>query len=118
VAILSVGTVVILAAALLVLWAFSSTPIKKQHGFRNKITLLFSDGFEGPQQTGRIFGVGICGMLIGGVILIASLKPGLFFYAFCAAWLSMLAMFLVALHRKWSAPAGESRKSKKQARQR
>lgn len=51
--------------AVLIFWAFASEPIKAVPKVSAKVQLLLSNGFSGPNDSGRPFFAGICFVIVG-----------------------------------------------------
>lgn len=60
-----VGIGCIFFGLLLIFWAFESQSIKGVPGVRAKIRLLLSNGFSGPDDSGRPFFAGIVFIIVG-----------------------------------------------------
>ena len=60
-----VGIGCIVFGVVLIFWAFASQPIKDAPEVRAKVRLLLSNGFSGPDDSGRPFFAGIIFVIVG-----------------------------------------------------
>jgi hypothetical protein len=101
---LTFGFVVIGTGLLLMAWGFCSRPIKRQRGLRKKLSMLFSDGLEGPDQSMRVFFTGLAALLIGGTAAISNLAPKMTAPVFLTGWVLLVALALLTLYLKYDRP--------------
>jgi hypothetical protein len=92
------------AGLLLIAWGFLSDPIKYQRGLRKKLSLLFSDGLEGPGSSMRTVFVGLVALVIGANVALSYFAPGLVIGSFLVCWVALFTLALVALYRKYNPP--------------
>jgi hypothetical protein len=91
-------------------WGFYSRPIKRQRGLRKKLSMLFSDGLEGPEQSMRVFFTGLAALLIGGTAAISNLAPKMTAPVFLTGWVLLVVLALLTLYLKYDRPRIEAKR--------
>lgn len=63
------GLILIVLGIFLVAWGLRSPVVQNESGFRAKFRILLSNGFSGPDDSGRPFFAGLMCILLGALNL-------------------------------------------------